>query len=48
MKEIYKNNCHKLNTTIDDLLGECDLPSQDDIVVRKKLEDFILATGKEI
>ena len=37
IKEIfYKNNCHKLNITIDDLLGECDLPSQDTIIVRKK------------
>ena len=49
IKEIfYKNNCQKLNIVIDDLLGECDLPSHDAIVVRKKLEDFILATGKEI
>ena len=49
MKEIfYKNNCHRLNITIDDVLGECDLPSQDAIVVRKKVGDFILATGKEI
>ena len=49
MKEIfYKNNCHRLNITIDDVLGECDLPSQDAIVVRKKVGDFILVTGKEI
>ena len=41
IKEIfYKNNCHKLNITIDDLLGECDLPSQDAIIVRKKLKEF--------
>ena len=47
IKEIfYKNNCHKLNITIDDLLGECDLPSQDAIVVTKKVEDFILAKVK--
>ena len=49
IKEIfYKNNCHKLNITIDDILGENDLPSQDSIIVRKKVEEFILATGKEI
>ena len=49
MKEIfYKNNCHRLNITIDDVLGECDLPSQDAIVVRKKVGDFILAIGKEV
>ena len=49
VKEIfYKNNCHKLNITIDDLLGECDLPSQDAFIARKKVEEFILATGKEI
>ena len=41
-------NCHKLNITIDDLLGECDLPSQEAVIVRKKVEEFILATGKEI
>ena len=36
IKEIfYKNNCHKLNITIDDLLGECDLPSQDAIIGKK-------------
>ena len=42
IKEIfYKNNCHKLNITTDDLLGECDLPSQDAIiVVRKNLKEF--------
>ena len=44
----YKNNCRRLNITIDDVLGECDLPSQDAIVVRKKVGDFILVTGKEI
>ena len=49
IKEIfYKNNCHKLNITRDDLLGECDIPPQDAIIVRKKVEEFILATGKEI
>ena len=49
IKEIfYKDNCHKLNITIDDLLGECDLPSQDAFIVRKKVEEFILATRKEI
>ena len=37
IKEIsYKNNCHKLNITLqDDLLGECDLPSQDTIIGEK-------------
>ena len=25
----YKNNYHKLNTTTNDLFGECDLPSED-------------------
>ena len=34
--------------SIDDLLGKCDLSSQDAIIVRKKVEDFILATGNEI
>ena len=49
IKEIfYKNNCYRLNIIIDDVLGECDLPSQDAIVVMKKVEDFILATGKKI
>ena len=47
IKEIYKNNSHELNITID-LLGECDLPSQDAIIVRKKVEEFILVTGEEI
>ena len=37
-----------MNITIDDILGECDLPSQDAVIVRKKVEEFILATGKEI
>ena len=49
IKEAFcKNNCRKLNITIDDRLGGCDLPSQDAIIVRKKVEEFILATGKEI
>ena len=30
---------------MEDLLGECDLPSQDAVIVRKKVEEFILATG---
>ena len=47
-KIFYKNNCHKLNITINDLLGGCDIPSQDAVMVRKKVEEFILATGKEI
>ena len=49
IKEIfYKNNCHKLNTTTDDLFGECDIPSEDAVIVRKKMQEFILVTGKEI
>ena len=49
IKEIfYKNNSHKLNITIDDLLGDCDPPSQDAIIVRKKVKEFILVTEKEI
>ena len=40
-KILYENNCHKLNITIKDLLGECDLPSQDAVIVRKKVEEFI-------
>ena len=44
----YKNNGHKLNTTTDDLFGECDLPSEDAVIGRKKMQEFILATGKEI
>ena len=37
IKEVfYKNNCHKLNITLlDDLLGGCDLPSQDTIIGEK-------------
>ena len=42
-KIFHKNNCHKLNITIEDLLGECDLPSQDAVLVRENV-----ATGKEI
>ena len=49
VKEIfYKSNYHKLNITIYYLLGKCDLPSQDAVIVRKKIEEFILATWKEI
>ena len=33
---------------MDDLLGEFDLPSQDAVIVREKVEEFIQATGKEI
>ena len=29
----YKNNCHKLNITKEDLLGKCVLPSQDAAIV---------------
>ena len=47
-KIFYKNNCCKLNITIEDLLGECDLPSQDAVIVRKKVKEFLLAPGKEI
>ena len=48
VKEIfYTNNCHKLNITIDDLAENCDLPSQDVVIVRKKMKEFILAIGKE-
>ena len=40
IKEIfYKNNSHELNITTD-LLGECDLPFQDAIIVRKKVEEY--------
>ena len=46
-KIFYKNNYHKLNMTIEDLLGECNLPSQDAVIIRKKVE-FILAMEKEI
>ena len=42
-KIFHKNNCHKLNITIEGLLGECHLPSQDAVLVREKV-----ATGKEI
>ena len=48
IREIYKINCHKLNITKEDLLGDCDFLSQDAIIVRKKVEGFILAAGKEI
>ena len=33
MKMFYKNNCHKLNITKEDLLGKCVLPSQDAAIV---------------
>ena len=47
IKEIfYRNNCYKLNITIDDLLGQCDLPSQDAVIVSKRVEEFILASEK--
>ena len=48
-KIFYKNNYHKLNITVEDLLGDCDCPSQDAIIVRKNMEEFIVfsATGKE-
>ena len=49
IKQIFcKSNCHKLNITIDDILGECDLPCKDAVIVREKVEEFIPATGKEI
>ena len=47
-KIFYKNNCPKVNITIEDLLGVCDLPSHEAVIVRKKMEEFILATAKEI
>ena len=37
-KIFYKNNCHKMSITIEDLLGECDLSSQDAAIFRKKAE----------
>ena len=46
-KIFYKNNCHTLNITIDNLLGECGLPSKDVGIVRKKVEEFILAKEKK-
>ena len=48
IKKTYKNNCHKLNIIIEDLLGECDLRSQNAVIIREKVEEFILAAGKEI
>ena len=49
IKKIFlKNNYHKLNITKEELLGECDLPSQYAVIIRKKVEEFILATEKEI
>ena len=47
-KIFYKNNCHKLNINGEDLLGECDLPSEDAAIVRRKVKEYILSTGKEI
>ena len=48
-KIIQKNNYPKLNImTIEDLLGECDLPFQDADIVSKKVKEFILPTRKEI
>ena len=35
-------HCHE------DLLRECDLTSQDTVIVRKKVEEFMLETGNEI
>ena len=46
-KIFYKNNYHKLNIIIKDLLEEFDLTSQDAVIIRKKMEDFILAMEKE-
>ena len=46
-KIFYKTGCPKLNIPIEDLLGERDLPFQDAVIVRKKVEEFILASGKE-
>ena len=40
--------CPKLNITIEDLLGRCNLPSQDHVIVRKKVEEFILTMKMEI
>ena len=45
-KFLYKHDCDKLDITIEDLLGECELPSQDAVIVRKKVKEFILAMGK--
>ena len=45
---LLQKQCHKLNITIDDILGECDLPCKDAVIVRKKVEEFIPATEKEI
>ena len=36
------------NIIVEDLLVECDLPSQDAVIVRKNVEGFILAAGNEI
>ena len=46
-KIFYKNNYHKLNIIIKDLLEESDLTSQDAVIIRKKMEEFILAMEKE-
>ena len=49
IKELfYKNNCHQLNITINDLLGECDLPSQDAVIVRKKWKSLFWQQQKKI
>ena len=47
-KIFYKNNYHKLNITIEDLLGECDLPSQDAVIVWKKWKSLFWQQKKEI
>ena len=47
-KNFLQKQLPKLNITIEDLLGESDFQSQDAIIVRKKVKEFNLETGKEI
>ena len=45
-KIFHKNNCHTLNITIEVLLGECDLLSQD-AVIRKKWKSLFWQKEKK-
>ena len=45
IKKNNENNCSNLFTTIEGLLGKCDLLFEDDNDIREKAEEFIPSTG---
>ena len=46
---LYNNKkIGKSHIDLDDLLGECDLPIQESIIIRKSKEKFLLSTQKNI